>query len=85
MRIFKALFGHYHEHDSKHFREVIDGIRVRCGRGRPRTRPGEVTGDSAYDTRGGRAYLRRRGITANIPINIRNRRMPRRGRPTGPI
>jgi hypothetical protein len=39
----------------------MDGIRVRCGRGRPRTRPGEVTGGSAYDTRGGRAYLRRRG------------------------
>jgi hypothetical protein len=26
--------------------------------GRPRTRPGEVTGDSAYDTRDVRAYLR---------------------------
>jgi len=29
--------------------------------GRPRTRSGEVTGDSAYYTRGERAYLRRRG------------------------
>jgi hypothetical protein len=54
------------EHDSRRFREVMDGIRVRCGRGRPRTRPGEVSGDSAYDTRGGRAYLRRRGIKVNI-------------------
>jgi hypothetical protein len=61
-------------------REVMDGIRVRCGRGRPRTRPGEVSGDSAYDTRGGRAYLRRRGIKAIIPVNIRNRRRPRHGR-----
>jgi transposase len=69
------------EHDSRRFREVMDGIRVRCGRGRPRTRPGEVTGDSAYDTRGGRAYLGRRGIKANIPVNIRNRRRPRLGRP----
>jgi hypothetical protein len=66
------------EHDSRRFREVMDGIRVRCGRGRPRTRPGEVSGDSAYDTR---AYLRRRGIKANIPVNIRNRRRPRCGRP----
>jgi hypothetical protein len=41
-------------------REVMDGIRVRCGRGRPRTRPGEVSGDSAYDTRETRTYLRRR-------------------------
>jgi putative transposase len=44
------------EHDSKRFREVMDGIRVKYGRGRPRTRPGEVTRDSAYDTRDARAY-----------------------------
>jgi hypothetical protein len=48
------------EHDSRRFREVIDGIRVKYGRGRPRTRPGEVAGDSAYDTRDTRAYLRKR-------------------------
>jgi transposase len=69
------------EHDSKRFREVMEGIRVRCGGGRPRTRPGEVAGDSAYDTRDVRAYLRRRGIRANIPVNRRNRRRQRRGRP----
>jgi hypothetical protein len=45
------------EHDSKRFREVMDGIMVRCGRGRPKTRPGEVTGGSAYDTRDGRRIL----------------------------
>jgi hypothetical protein len=28
-----------------------------------------------------RAYLRRRGIKASIPVNRRNRRRPRRGRP----
>jgi transposase len=59
----------------------MEGIRVRYGGGRPRTRPGEVAGDSAYDTRDVRAYLRRRGIKANIPVNIRNRRRPRHGRP----
>jgi transposase len=64
------------EHDSRRFREVIDEIRVKYGRGRPRTRPGEVAGGSAYDTR---AYLRKRGIKASIPVNIRNRR--RHGRP----
>jgi hypothetical protein len=26
------------EHDSKRFKEVMDCIRVRCGRGRPRTK-----------------------------------------------
>ena len=46
------------EHDSRRFREVMEGIGVRYGGGRPRTRPGEVTGDSAYDTRDVRAYLR---------------------------
>jgi hypothetical protein len=50
-------------------------------RGRPRTRPGEVAGDSAYDTRDLRAYLRRRGIKANMPVNVRNGRRPRHGRP----
>jgi transposase len=69
------------EHDSKRFREVMEGMRVNYGRGRPRSRPGEVAGDSAYDTRDVRAYLRRRGIKANIPVNIRNRRRPRHGRP----
>jgi len=69
------------EHDSRRFREAMDGIRVKYGGGRPRTRPGEVSGDSAYDTRDGRAYLRRRGIRANIPVNIRDRRRPRHWRP----
>jgi transposase len=59
----------------------MEGMRVKYGRGRPRSRPGEVAGDSAYDTRDVRAYLRRRGIKANIPVNIRNRRRPRHGRP----
>ena len=44
-------------------------------------RPGEVAGDSAYDTRDVRAYPRRRDIKASIPVNVRNRRRPRRGRP----
>jgi hypothetical protein len=69
------------EHDSRRFREVTDGIRVKYGRGRPRTRPGEVAGDSAYDTRDTRAYLRRRGMKASILVNIRDRRRPRHGRP----
>jgi hypothetical protein len=69
------------EHDSRRFREVMDRIRVKYGGGRPRTRPGEVAGDSAYDTRDTRAYLRRRGMKASIPVNIRDRRRPRHGRP----
>ena len=75
------MVGPEDEYDSRRFGEAVDGIRVKYGGGRPRTRPGEVSGDSAYDTRDGRAYLRRRGIRANIPVNRRNRRRQRRGRP----
>jgi transposase len=41
---------------------------VRRGLGRPRKRPGRVLADKAYSSRGNRAYLRRRGIQAVIPI-----------------
>ena len=55
--------------------EVFDGIKVKRGIGRPR----ELYADSAYDSGRIRAYLR--GIKANIPLNPRNRRKPKRGRP----
>jgi transposase len=56
--------------DSPQFTTVLDRIRVprRTGPGRPRTRPDRVLGDRAYSSRGNRAYLRRRGIPATIPI-----------------
>lgn len=55
--------------DSPQFRAVLGGIRVpRLGLGRPRTRPDRVLADKAYSSRGNRDYLRRRGITATIPV-----------------
>ncbi|MEM1514752.1 MAG: transposase [Candidatus Bathyarchaeia archaeon] len=39
------------EHDSKHFIKLLEDVRVKHGRGRPRSRPKEVIGDSAYDAR----------------------------------
>lgn len=69
------------EHESRRFREVMDGVRAKHGVGRPRSRPVEVHADSAYNTREIRGCLRRRGIRANIPVNQRNRRKPKRGRP----
>ncbi|MEM2695877.1 MAG: transposase [Thermoproteota archaeon] len=54
---------------------------MKHGKGRPRTRPKEATGDTTYDTEDVRTYLKRRGIKANIPVNPRNRRKPRHGRP----
>jgi len=63
--------------------------RVRIGRrgpGRPRTRPGRLSGDKAYSSRAIRADLRRRGIQAVIPeptdqIKNRKNRGRRGGRP----
>jgi hypothetical protein len=44
------------------------GIRIRRrGRGRPRTRPGQVLGDKAHSSRAIRSHPRRRRITATIP------------------
>ena len=56
--------------DSPQFSTVLDRIRVprRSGPGRPRTRPDRVLGDKAYSARANRAYLRRRGIPATIPV-----------------
>ena len=36
--------------------------------GRPRTRPGAAMGDKAYSSAANRVYLRKRGITAVIPV-----------------
>ncbi|OIJ66081.1 IS5 family transposase [Streptomyces mangrovisoli] len=65
----------------------MDTIRVhRIGPGRPRRRPDRVRADRAFDSRHNRAYLRRHGIKATIPVpvdRIRNRRKlgSRGGRP----
>jgi transposase len=76
-----------HRGDSPQFVPVLERIRVsRSGRGRPRTRPDRVLADKAYSSRANRAYLRRRGIRATIPIKRdqqanRLKRGPRGGRP----
>ena len=56
--------------DSPQFTTVLERIRVprRSGPGRPRTRPNRVLADKAYSARANRAYLRRRGILATIPV-----------------
>jgi transposase len=68
------------EHDSVRFIEVLEGIRVKRGVGRPRRRPKELYAGSAYDSARIRAYLRRRGIRANIPSNPGNRHKLKRER-----
>jgi transposase len=55
--------------DSPQFTAVLERIRVhRPGPGRPRCRPHRVLADKAYSSRANRAYLRRRGIRAVIPV-----------------
>jgi transposase len=55
--------------DSPQFVAVLEGIRVpRLVGGRPRTARTGSWADKAYSSRGNRAYLWRRRITATIPI-----------------
>jgi transposase len=68
-------------HDRHRFVDVMEDIKIKTSR-RPRTRPLEVLADSAYDEVAIREYLRRRAIKSNIPVNPRNRKCPKRGRPT---
>ncbi|WP_433193824.1 IS5 family transposase [Nocardia sp. CA-107356] len=57
--------------DSPQFEVVLEQISVpRVGSGRARTRPDRVLADKAYSSRGNRAYLRRRGIKATIPVKV---------------
>jgi transposase len=77
----RVLVGPAHQHDLTPFQGLMEGLRLKGKRGRPRTRPGEVCADGAYDSREVRLYLRRRGIKASIPQNPRGRKRPRMGRP----
>jgi transposase len=64
---------------------LIDQIRIaRRGKGRPRTRPGRAMADKAYSSAASRAYLRRRGIKAVIPVKEDQKKHRRaRGRAGG--
>ena len=55
--------------DCPQFIPLLDQLSIRRrGKDRPRTRPGAALGDKAYSSAANRAYLRRRGITAVIPV-----------------
>ena len=62
---------------------TVEAVRVARPRGRPRTRPGRLTCDRAYDSGPFRQDLRRRGIASGIPAKRRPAHYrPKRGRPT---
>lgn len=73
--------------DAPQLTTVMDAICVpRTGPGRPRLRPVRVLADKAYSSRAIRAWLRRHGIRATIPVPAdqachRARRGSRGGRP----
>ena len=55
--------------DCPQFIPLLEAVRIaRRGTGRPRTRPGRAMADKAYSSAANRAYLRRRGIRAVIPV-----------------
>jgi transposase len=55
-------------HDSVAFVPLMNRLKIaRCGRGRPRTRPGRPLADKAYSSAAIRSHLRTRGIKATIP------------------
>ncbi len=70
-------------HDSKTYKPTIEDFKINreAGRpGRPITRPESIS-DCAYDSEEIRSYNRKRGIKSNIPVNERNRKNKKRGRP----
>jgi hypothetical protein len=71
--------------DSPRFVPLMDAIRIRRrGLGRPRRRPGRAMADKAYSSRANRAWLRRHGITAVIPVKEDQKKHRRdRGRAGG--
>ena len=55
--------------DCPQFIPLMSQLAIRRrGKGRPRTRPGAALGDKAYSSAANRAYLRKRGIRAVIPV-----------------
>jgi transposase len=68
-------------HDSKLYMPTILGLKIKLPVGRPITRPKLINADKAYDSEEIRNYNRDRGIISNIPVNKRNRRNPKIGRP----
>ena len=68
--------------DCPQFIPLMQAVRIsRRGPGRPRTRPGAALADKAYSSAANRAWLRKRGITAVIPVK-EDQKKHRRGRRT---
>ncbi len=68
-------------HDSKLYLPTIEKMNIKLLVGAPITRPKLINADAAYDINAIRDYNKNRGIKTNIPVNIRNRKNKKIGRP----
>ena len=69
------------QNDSTLYIPTLKNFKIKRPKGRPVNRPLRVTADAIYDTDEIRKYNRKRGIKSNIPVNKRNRKKKKRGRP----
>jgi len=68
-------------HDSRIHYYIIWNVKIKLPMGAPITRPNLVNCDSSFDYKDIRGYNRRKGIKSNIPVNPRNTKSGKRGRP----
>ena len=69
------------KNDSTLYIPTLKNFEIKRPVGRPVNRPSKVTADKMYDTVKIRKYNRKRGIKSNIPVNKRNRKKKKTGRP----
>jgi transposase len=69
------------KNDSTLYVPTLKNFNIKRPVGRPVNRPSKVTADAMYDTVKIRKYNRKRGIKSNIPVNKRNRKKKKKGRP----
>ena len=70
-------------YETKPVLKLLDSIRVRGSRGRPKQRPKQLVADRAYDSMPLRRALRKRTIQPIIPGRVWKGRKRRQGRPAG--
>lgn len=69
------------ENDSTLYIPTLKNFKIKRLVGRPVNRPSKMTADGMNDTVKIRKYNRKRGIKSNIPVNKRNRKKKKKGRP----
>ncbi len=67
--------------DSQLYFPIMDRFKIKLSNGKAITRPKVVIADAEFDTKKIRKYNRKRGIKSVIPINIRNKKKNKVGRP----